>query len=851
MANKLDITITTTGAEAAAKNLKNLGATANATAAEQARTAKAVALAAKLSGDAVTSEGLRYVQASEKKRTASKDMTAILALERKGTIDNTQSISLQTLAYQRAAKAQLEMAEASKAASTSGGIGAGMIAGLSAAALGAGYLVSKMKEAVTSSLEFAETIHRANLETGLDVGTLSTLHYAAAVTGGDFDKITLALSRMDRSLALAADGNKKMQGYLHLTGEEAKKLAGDQNGAEIVFRKFAATLDNTATAAYRNDLAQAVMGRGGITMIPTIMQLGNSWDTFKQKATAAGVQLDGQTAASLEATQQRLKDMQQKILGAGLAFTQGFTQPLSAMLSAITGGMPTMNLFNDIGQKIGKTFAFVASSLYGAAASYEAMKWAVNKPLAYTEFGESRRRDMAEANQNKADSDIYQAKAVALADIAYGKTKLSAPTSMFTPPAPGSGKSGDDGEGFTGIDPLTRASKAAESQRAALEAAKAAHEKIVRFQEEEKRRNEEMQPKNPDLFGEHSRQMAQMQLSSSGTAMDVSLIQMRTAAELAEAQVHERTGKSLSQHAAAMQLAQIHAGAYATEMGALTKNLDELLPKLAEFQANPMSGENGEELQHKVDELQKQIATLKGTHAVQMQSDASNINNSGGGVLGGATQALQEFALSATNASEVMKELFTSSLNDVNEGLVAMLTTRDYQHKGQWGGIGHDIFTQASGSALKGAEGSLLKGFGIGKVDGSSEGKALWVKMAGIVHAGGKGAESAVTSAAGGMGSVLGFLHITGFDQGTNYVPQDMLAMVHKGETIIPAYQPGGEGGYHHHGDIHIDARGASDPVHTRMLVRDTIRREMPNIVTTTMRAHADYNSRVPASRRI
>ncbi len=82
MANKLDITITTTGAQTAAENLKKLGATANATAAEQARTAKAVQLAEKLSGDAVTSSGLKFVQASQKKQAASKDMISIDQVEK-------------------------------------------------------------------------------------------------------------------------------------------------------------------------------------------------------------------------------------------------------------------------------------------------------------------------------------------------------------------------------------------------------------------------------------------------------------------------------------------------------------------------------------------------------------------------------------------------------------------------------------------------------------------------------------------------------------------------------------------------------------------------------------------------
>jgi len=64
-----------------------------------------------------------------------------------------------------------------------------------------------------------------------------------------------------------------------------------------------------------------------------------------------------------------------------------------------------------------------------------------------------------------------------------------------------------------------------------------------------------------------------------------------------------------------------------------------------------------------------------------------------------------------------------------------------------------------------------------------------------------KGIVPGASDGGGGFGDLLSFL--PSFDVGTNYVPQDMIAQVHKGEMIVPAYDAGqlGNGG----GDVVVN----------------------------------------------
>lgn len=66
-------------------------------------------------------------------------------------------------------------------------------------------------------------------------------------------------------------------------------------------------------------------------------------------------------------------------------------------------------------------------------------------------------------------------------------------------------------------------------------------------------------------------------------------------------------------------------------------------------------------------------------------------------------------------------------------------------------------------------------------------------------------------SASASTGGTMTGLKVHKFDVGTDYVPKDMLAMVHRGEKIVPAkYNKGGEGGQTYNVSIQVNSDGSS-----------------------------------------
>jgi hypothetical protein len=309
--------------------------------------------------------------------------------------------------------------------------------------LGVHEAVDAIKELVAGSLELGETLLKTSQRTGLTVETLSVLHYAAAITGEDFESLASAVSKMDKTIGQATEGNKTAQAFLQKLGLNAKELAGRSDGAEIAFKKFAQTLAATENPIRRVELATGLLGKSGAAMIPLITEVGENWDAFKKKAEDAGVLLNGETAEAMAVTNQRLEDLKQHILGAAVALSEGLSPGLSKMLDVIASGKGDMNLMQEWGQMIAHTFEYATSAAYGLASAFYTL-------ASVGDLGKLTERGREELH--KAEELSY--KAEAMRDLAQGGDDWAA--KPFLPATEGAGTPHG---GFEGVGDLTQPKK--------------------------------------------------------------------------------------------------------------------------------------------------------------------------------------------------------------------------------------------------------------------------------------------------------------------------------------------------------------------------------------------------------
>lgn len=260
----------------------------------------------------------------------------------------------------------------------------------------------------------------------------------------------------------------------------------------------------------------------------------------------------------------------------------------------------------------------------------------------------------------------------------------------------------------------------------AVQSAKQAHEQIQKFREQQKR---------DDIEDQRARE--QIARAEDAMAKD------RYTASVDAENARHRISDIASQGEDRVREFQI--GAYGTNSGDILRATAGIQAADYQRQAAEISRQTsvvesntwltGAEREKALAALNEQAEALRQSHDLQIAENEKREESTT--LLGGANDALREFVLQATNAGAAMKQWLGSSLNTTNDAIVKAMTGG----KADWGQAGHQIFTSATSSLLKGAEGSILSAFGLGgggKKDGQSQSTALFVQM-GSANGGGSG----------------------------------------------------------------------------------------------------------------
>ena len=108
-------------------------------------------------------------------------------------------------------------------------------AGASVTAIGA--VAGAMLTLANKAAESAESFYKFSEQTGISIGNIQRLNYAAKATGTDMESVTRSITIFSSKLMDAAEGNEKLAFYLKQLGLEPKKALEDVYGSFIKAEK--------------------------------------------------------------------------------------------------------------------------------------------------------------------------------------------------------------------------------------------------------------------------------------------------------------------------------------------------------------------------------------------------------------------------------------------------------------------------------------------------------------------------------------------------------------------------------------------------------------------------------------
>jgi len=303
---------------------------------------------------------------------------------------------------------------------------AGKLLGAAAAA-GAAGLVYLVK----SSIDAADHLNDLSKQTGIAVGTLGGIGFAAGQAGGNLESVSAAAGKLNKSIAEAIAGNKDAVQAFDALGVSVKDAEGKTKTADRVMIEIANRFQSFADGPEKAALALRLFGKSGADIIPLLNDGGRALqENIDYYQRFAGVTEDTARAA----------DQFNDTLGKLSLVTGAFGRELAAELlpalqavadeilkvkengtgmSAVVGGIRTVFetivvvganvafVFQGVGREIGAIAAQLAALARMDFAGFRAISDAVKEDAARArkELDDFERRVMGVSGRDMGQSD--------------------------------------------------------------------------------------------------------------------------------------------------------------------------------------------------------------------------------------------------------------------------------------------------------------------------------------------------------------------------------------------------------------------------------------------------------------
>jgi hypothetical protein len=196
------------------------------------------------------------------------------------------------------------------------------------AAMGAALGVATVKAA-----EFADTIDKTAIRTGLSRTALQQLQYATDQAGVSFDAIEASILGFSRNLPELEKGTGRASDALRRLGVSAKDEAGQLRPMSEMFPEMIRGLSGVQNETERNALGFQLFGKRMGELMPLVAMGGEELDRLMNRANELGIVMSDDSISSFVVFKDGLSEVKQQLAAASASIAQAF---LPIMMSGVS-----------------------------------------------------------------------------------------------------------------------------------------------------------------------------------------------------------------------------------------------------------------------------------------------------------------------------------------------------------------------------------------------------------------------------------------------------------------------------------------------------------------------------------
>ena len=226
-------------------------------------------------------------------------------------------------------------------------------------ALMAAAAATSIAVSIKKTIDHADEIGEMASSIGLTVEQLSSLEYAAKLSGVEIESLRTFFQKFNNTIFDGAKGVKESATLFKALGISIKDNNGKLKSNYDLFLEVADALSKVSDGATKSALAQDLFGKSGAAMIPFLNSGKDGIEKLAEEASRLGIVLNSDTAQAADRFNDNMTRMASATQGIVLAFTSGLLPTLTNLTENMNSSTSALESF----RKEGKTSATIIVAL--------------------------------------------------------------------------------------------------------------------------------------------------------------------------------------------------------------------------------------------------------------------------------------------------------------------------------------------------------------------------------------------------------------------------------------------------------------------------------------------------------